>query len=345
MMGFLKAIPLVMSIWIVGTAYAQNGPAKFTLKEAQDYAVNNNATSKNARLDLVSAKKKIWETTAIGLPQITSTVNYQNIIKVPTVTFPGSNGGEDQILKLGVKETTSLDITLSQLIFSGSYLIGLQASKTYYELSTRSLQKSEVDLKESVANAYYLVLVLDENIKIVQSNLENLNKTLSEMQEMNKQGFTEDSDIDQLKLSVNSLENTVRALQRQKEVSLNLLKFQMGFDLNQPIELKETLNDYITQASAATPDSESNIKANINYQLMDTQEKLSILNYKRQKSEYLPTLSGFYRHLEKKKSAFDFTTPNVFGFTMSIPVFSSGQKQSLVRQRKNDIEKIQNSKQ
>lgn len=319
---------------------------KLSLKEAQEFALKNNTTILNSKIDNEIARKKIWETTAIGLPQVEGSVGYQNIVKVPTASFPMGENGENVEIPLGVKENTTYTLSVSQLIFNGNYIVGLQASKVYYQMSDQTYLKSAIETRESVANTYYLILSLVENKKILSSNLQNLKQTFYEMQQMLAEGFVEATDVDQFQITVSSLENSVNTLDRQAEVAKRLLKFQMGMDLEQQIELTDQLESTLQQVNLASLTEQNfSVEKNIDYQIMLTQEKLGKLNYRKDLSDYLPSIAGFYQHQElAKKSDFNFTPPDVFGFTVSIPIFSSGERWAKAKQSSLALDKIVNAK-
>ncbi|MCB9016113.1 MAG: TolC family protein [Lentimicrobiaceae bacterium] len=342
-----------------------------SLKQAQEYAVLNNANAKNASIDLELAKKKIWETTAIGLPQVNAQVNYQHLFKVPELSLGGTTFLTTNLpdgtpitatdilnenvylgfspsapIQLGVKDNTTLDITLTQLVFSGEYLVGLQASKVFYLMSDQSQQKTIIDLKESVSNTYSLVLVLEQSQNTLAQSLENLNKTLGEMREMYKQGFIENTDVDQIELTTLNITNSLNSIKRQADASRDLLKFQLGLPFDNQITLTDNLESIAGEVTLETAlSSKFILNQNINYQILETQEKLGVLSLKREKSGYLPSLAAVYRHSEKvNQPAFDFTPKDVIQLSLSIPVFSSGQRLVKVQQRKLELQKVVNTK-
>lgn len=349
-----------------------SAPVSLSLKQAQEYALENNTNAKNALIDLELAKKKIWETLSIGLPQLNATANYQHLFTVPEISFGGSSylttdlppgtaitasdilneniymafrPGEP--VKLGVKDNVTLDITLSQLIFSGEYLVGVQASKVYYLLSDQAKIKTDLDIRESVANTYSLALVLEQSRNTLSQSLENVNTTLSEMRVMFEQGFIENTDVDQMELNSLNLTNSLNSMQRQVDVTRDLLKFQMGMPFENMIVLTDSLESITGEVTMETLVANSfNLSQNISYQMMETQEKLTEYNLKREKTTYLPSLAAVYQHSEKmNKPEFDFAPRDLIALSMSIPLFSSGQRNSKVQQRKLELEKIVNSKQ
>jgi len=365
---------LLLLLFIQVTLYAQENKTQtgsLSLKQAQEYAVQNSIGAKNSAIDLELAKKKIWETTAIGLPQLSAQANYQHLFKVPELSLGGSTFLTTDLpagtpitagdildknvylgfnpsapIPLGVKDNTTLDFTLTQLVFSGEYLVGLQASRVYYQMSDQSQQKTVNDLKESVANTYSLVLMLEQTHQKLAKSLGNLNITLDEMREMLKQGMIENTDVDQLEMSSLNLTNTVNAVNRQIGTAKNLLKFQIGMPFETEIDLTDDLEALATGFNLESVSvSNFDLGRNIDFQILTTQEKLGSLNLKREKSTFLPNLAAVYRHTEKvNKPAFDFTPADVFQLSLNIPIFSSGQRIVKVQQRKLELQKITNAK-
>ena len=190
----------------------KEGKVSFSLEEAKEYALKNSYILKNSNADVLAAKKKVWETTAQGLPQVDASGSYTYMLKIPSALEQfanlGSLIGNDEegegsengstINTDDIRYTATMDIKVTQLIFSGPYLVGLQASKTYRNISELMKTKNTHDVLESVTNSYVLVLVAEENKKILQTTLKNLKLTLQEVKAMYKEGFVEDTEVDQL---------------------------------------------------------------------------------------------------------------------------------------------------
>jgi len=355
------------------SALAQDNKAatnSFSLKQAQEYAIKNNANSRNSAIDMEIAKKKIWETTAIGLPQINAQANYQHLFKVPEMSLGGITTLKSDLpagspvmsedigknvylsfeamppIQLGVKNNTTLDITVSQLIFSGEYIVGLQATKVFYEMTDQSRQKTEIDLKESIANSYAMALVFEQTRNILDKSLENTRKTLSDMQQMYQQGLIENTDVDQIELVTLNLTNAISSMNRQLDATYDLLKFQLGMPFADKIILTDKLEDIANTDNLETIISKQfNINNNLDYQILTTSELIGNLNLKREKSTYLPNLAAVYRHQEQMNAPeFNFNPKDVFQISMNIPIFSSGSRNVKVQQRQLELQKTINIK-
>jgi len=348
------------------TSQSNTSAVSITLMDAQNYAVQHSYNIKMAKDDITTAKKKIWETTAIGLPQVSGKVSYQNIFSVPSLNLgqalyvakdqnnvPITKGSDlnqffhdTPSLPLGVQQNTTFDLTVSQLIFSGEYLVGLQASKAYLDFSTRSETKTEIDAVDNVTKAYYLCLVVEENKNILDSSYQLINKTASEIRATYQQGLVEETDADQFDLNAATVKNALQVMTRQLETAKRLLKFQMGMDLDQDVVLTEKLGAIINKVNfEAIAPQPLDVKKNIDYKVMETNEELNRLSFRREQSKFLPTIAAFYRYERlANEPEFNFNPPNVIGLSVDIPIFSSGMRISRVQQAKLALVKSQTQK-
>jgi outer membrane protein len=215
---------------------------RLSISDAQTYAIQNNRAVRTAKIDMDIAAKQVKETIGIGLPQLNMAGNYQHQFVVPELSFgpyldvnslPDGYITKAELqdaykesppVPLGVKNNTTLDFTVSQLIFSGEYLVGLQAVKVIKQVSEKALAKTEVQTKELVANTYYSILVLEESVKVLGESMGAIERTYNDLLKMNQQGFNEDTDVDQIKISLSNLKRLITSIESQKEISIKLLK-------------------------------------------------------------------------------------------------------------------------
>ncbi len=373
-------VPLFISAGLQGSQAQEKADSilKFSIKEAQDYALQNNPIVKNANLDLESAKKKIWETTAIGLPQINSKLVYSYMLTIPDKikefsgltmlggwmygvdqylggssggtwipTIPAPDSNTKPITEDDMKWGLTYDITLTEIIFNGAYIVGLQTSRIYRQLSELAITKSQNDITESVSNSYYLVLIAQENKLLMDTIYANTEKMLNNVKAMYEQGLVEETDVEQLQLTLSNLKNTDEMLVRQIEVVKNLLKFQMGITLEQNIVLTDRLDVLINSVDLNSYAlKEFKVENYSEFRLVETQEKLAGMNLKLQKTSFLPDIAAYYNHQENfNENSFSFTPPNIIGLSVNIPIFGSGMKLARIQQAKIGLEKASNTKQ
>lgn len=329
----------------------------FSLSEAIEYALIHNTSVLNSKIDLEIAEKQIWEVTATGLPQVSASASYMNNLKLRTTLIPaeffGGEPGTFQAVKFGTQHNADAGITANQLLFNGPYIVGLQASRTFRKLAEQNATKSEMDVRQGITEAYFLVLLADSSLITLKGNLENMKKINDETQSLQKAGFLDETDADQMNLNVLNLENAIRSMERQAEIARKLLKFQMGLPFDSPLFLTQGLDEIFLQMDLTEILlKEFKLQDHIDYRLMNTAEQIAFLDMKRIKYEYFPTLSMFYSFTESAQRSefnlFDFDQKwyesSMLGFSLNIPIFSSGARMARVSQKKLAFEKARNNK-
>ncbi len=332
---------------------------KLSVSEAQEFAVQNNRSIQSAKIDVKSADKKIWENLATGLPQVSVAANYLHQFVVPQISlgpYLDVNSLPDGLISkndiknaylnsppfpLGVRNNTTIDFTLSQLIFNGQYLVGLQATKVVGQLTQKSLQKTEDQTKEAVAGTYYLVLVLGENVRLLNESLKTVDQTYNDLFKMNQQGLNEETDVDQIKINRSNIQTLIASMESQREISLKLLKFQLGIGFDRNIELTDSLPGIIRQGNIQyLAPQKYDVNNSVDYQMVAAQEQISNLLLKSSKTQYLPTISAFYRHEEQtNQPSFNFAVKDVVGATLNFPIVTSGVRSARVAQARFDLQK------
>lgn len=334
----------VLAVFMLNSysAYSQD-TISISLDSAVNYALLNNKTLLNAGYAAQKAHAKIWETAAAGLPQMSASVNYNNYLGAEAELHL-AEGAPPAILKFN--PTSNFTFTANQLVFSGSYFMGLQLANLANKASEISYQKSELDVKEQVTRAYFLVLVAERTVKIMEANKMNTRLVYEKTNNLAKVGMIEKTDADKLSVMVTTIENAQKAAQRQLEMAYNMLRLQLGLDATAKMKLITSLDDVSQQNKfESTLTSNFNINNNYDFKLVSMQELVSKKQISLERSSYLPTLVGFYSYTEKVlKPKFDMTPKNVVGLNLSIPVFSSGQRKSRVTQSKINLLMAENTK-
>ncbi|MDX2414298.1 MAG: TolC family protein, partial [Bacteroidales bacterium] len=322
-----------------------------SLEEAQEYALKNNKMIKASRLDIESARLSTWDAKSGGMPQVNATASLMDNLKLATMLIPDFTGmSDDKIaVQFGSQFNTSYGFQVTQLLFSGSYFVGVQTAKLAESLSVQGLEKSELAIKESVISTYYLILITEESIEVLDDNINNLKEILASTKAMYEVGMAEATDVDQMQSSLTMLTNSMKSLERNLEVSYNLMRFQLGLDTDAGIELTQTLDDFIEEINVtALSLQDFNIQSNIDYRLLSSQEKLGELTVKMQKSTVLPTLSGFYQYNQSgqadKLNRLDWYGSQVLGLQLNVPIFASGQRYSKIRKAQIDLESLRTNK-
>lgn len=295
----MKSIKLIIAFLLSSFLYAQENQDNyaFTLEEAISHALQNNYQAINASRDVDAAKKKKWETTTIGLPQLDANVNYQNNFvlqkSVVPAEFFGGNPGEFQEIEFGTKHNMTANATLSQLIFDGSYLVGLQSAKVYLQISENAKEKTDLEIREIVTNAYGNVLLANESVKVLEENKKSLDQTLFETEETYKNGLIEEENVEQLQITLSQINSSLSNAKRRSEIALNMLKLVLGIDIEKNLTLKDNLDNLAKQnIDLNAMSSEFNVQENIDYKIGQNTLESNRLLVKLEKSKALPSLAA-----------------------------------------------------
>ena len=325
----------------------------FSLKEAQAYALEYSYDVINAKTDIEIAHKKVKETTAIGLPQVSGSIGYQNNIEIPTQIMYGPGfgipAGEFQEFQFGTQHNANYGAKVNQILFNGQYIVGLMASKAFLSLSETGLLKTEIEVNNAIAKAYFPIIILQENKIVFDSTLASMRRMLYETNEYYKSGFLEDLDVDQLELLVFDLETTITNINSQLELGFAVLKFSMGIKANEQIEVTDNIDGLMAEIDKEyLLNSPFDFNQNIDYLMLKNEERIAHLDLKLKKSEYLPNLNAFYNYQgNAMRNQFDFFdgsqkwySSQMLGVQLDIPIFSSGLRKNKVQQSELELEKI-----
>ncbi|MDC3246187.1 TolC family protein [Flavobacteriaceae bacterium] len=340
---------LIIIILLSNNLFGQNA---FTLENAIDYALENNRLSKNATSDLEIANAKKWETIATGLPQINAFIDYNNNLKQPVSLVPaeffGGNPGEFAELSFGTKQTIDGSVMLTQLLFDGSYMIGLASIKLYMDIAEKAKIKTDQEVKKATISAYGNALISQERVKILNKNLKNVKSNLDEIKKIYQNGFTELENVEQLTISYKSLKNSLDYATKIEKTTLNLFKLIIGYDIEKEITLLDNLSGLTLKSFDLNESSENfEIEKNIDYQLSLNNKKSQQTLFRLEQAKALPTLRAFLKGgYDGNNESFRFFKPNqkwygysFVGVTMSVPIFSSLRKSAKTQQAKIEFEK------
>jgi outer membrane protein TolC len=330
--------------------FAQTLPEAVSLEEALIYGEQNNRNVQKASMEIKKAYKDQWSTIAIGLPQISANANYQNFIELPTSLIPaqffGGNEGDFAEVQFGTPQTMTGGVTIQQLIFDGSYIVGLEASKIFLMISENVFEKTLIEVRKNIVNTYSSVLLARENIRFLEKNKENLNDNLKELDQLFKNGFEEEESVEQLRLTLSGVETQLRYVKNLERITLNMLKLLMGFPTDSPLFLSDTL-EKLTNESLFKMEIPKNLTLNNNIDVKIAENNLlsETLLYKYERSKGLPRLSAFLNgNYTGNSETFSFTESGqkwfgaaLFGINLQIPIFSSLRRSALTQKAKISV--------
>ena len=334
--------------------------SSFTLPEAIDYAVKNSPNHLNTELDQKNAIYKKNEITGIGLPQINGSIDVKDYIEIPTSLLPGQFFGAPPgtfiPVKFGTKYNSTAGINASQLIFSSDYIFGLSAAKEFVSLSRINVNRSKAELASQVSKAYYNVVINKERVKLLDINIIRLKKIFDDTKALNVQGFVEKIDVERLEVQYNNLITEREKIGRLIGMSENMLKFQMGYAINENLILSDSLLNIDEKDESILSKNKIDFSKRPDYQLMQAQQKLLDIDVKRLKWGYLPTLAayGAYQFNAQRQEFnfldFDDADPSkkwfkiaLVGATLNLNIFDGLQRHYKIQQAKIASQKNKNT--
>jgi outer membrane protein TolC len=326
----------------------------FNLEEAITFAIDSNYTAINARRDIAIAIKQKWEATAAGLPQIDGNIAYNNNLKLPVTLLPaeitGGPAGTFIPVTFGTKQNASAVATLDQLIFDGSYLVGLKAAKTFLRYSENYSEKTNLEIRKGVINAYGAVILSEELVLIFEKNKANLEINLSETQKIYENGLAEQESVEQLEITLLQIETQLSNIRRTLTIARQMFNVALGIDVEQDVIFEDSFEELTVQnISLDLLDKSLNIEENVDYKIALNFTEQRDLEMQLEKSKFLPSLNAFANYGTSAFSdTFSFVDAeqvwfqsSVIGLSLKVPVFSSGMRQARTQKAKIALDKAE----
>jgi outer membrane protein len=326
----------------------------YSLQQCVDFALQHNTSMQNVLLDQVTASNKVKEVVGIGLPQINASGQVQDYLEIPTSLIPGEFfGGPPGTyipVQFGTKYNASVSFSATQLLFNGSYFVGVKAAKLYQDLAQKNVDRTKIETSADVTKAYYTALVNNEKKKLLDANLERIKKLVDDTKVLYKNGFVEKLDVDRITVTYNNLTTEVANINRLLDLSLVLLKYQMGMDQSATLVLTDKIEN-ITFTPEIPADGKFDYTKRVEFQLYDMQLRGQNLLLRSERLGYLPTLALFgTATAQAQRTKFDFFDTRkpwypivVVGLQVSMPIFDGLQRHYRVEQIKVGVLQAENN--
>ena len=323
-----------------------------SLDHALTLAKQKNTQLLNASLDVKHAKTQVSEVLSKGLPQINGNADFNHTFEVPTQIIPGDfvgQPGTNIAVQFGVPFNANASIGVSQLLFDGTFFLGVKASSEFVKISELSKSATEIEVKEAVYKAYFMALIANQNLEQLKTSYKNMVQLQSETEAMYKAGFAEKLDVDRIILAVSNIDVTLTRLSNQTTLTQQLLLNSIGIDINQKIELTTplplTIDDNLS-SSNFDPNNRVEIK------MLDQQQLLNELDLKRYKVGYMPSLYGNFSYGSSTFAVEDQLSDignewygnGRYGIGLQLPLFDGFYKKSKIDQVRIKIKQNENNK-
>ena len=362
---------IVIFLSLSTLSIAQTDTVTFNLSKAQEYALEHNKELLNAREDIAISEAEYKETRSQGLPQVSGSMDYTTNfnyefelggrgggVSMPDINFGLLDQGDQEVLSaiqqmmepsgpstIVMEDQMNAQVRVSQLIFSGQYWIGLETARIAEELARKQVKKTKLDVKQQVTNTYYLILISERSLDILQKNLSNLKEVLEHTRNMYQMGMVEQTDVDQIRMDVSKLKNSLESTRRNIRMNYKMLKIQLGLDQTQAIALQDSLSSVLSKAEGDLLGEELQLDNNPSFQMVRSREHLQKKQVDLQKWAYAPTISGYYSYTEKiMTTAFDLSPKHAAGITLSLPIYTGGSRQAKISKAQIELDKTQRQK-
>ena len=346
----------ILLILLILTSFSLKSQSqKLSLSECIDLAIENNENLKNSILEEKISKALSNEYLSIGFPQINFDGGIKYNHEVPKSLLdisrfmPGVPEGTEQEVQFGQAYDGRVDLFVNQMIFNGSYFVGLSAAKELVKLSEKMTERNVIDIHESVSKAYYTTLNTKSRVDLVNSNIDRLDALLKQTKSLYENGFVEKLDLDRIQVSFNNLKSEKIKADRLYDLSLAVLKFQIGISVDKKIELIEEFNEELVTAFTFDLD-EFDYSKRIEYSILQTDKNLKFYELKNNRSQYLPQVYANYNYgynTSASQSNIFFESDRwkkfgTFGLQVIVPIFDGFLKRSRINQSKFKIEQVEN---
>jgi outer membrane protein TolC len=312
-----------------------------SLSEAQEYAVKQNRTLKNASLAVQEAYAQRWQTIAALLPSVDGNYTYSNYCGYSATL---SMGGMS--VPISMPNVGALGVTAA-IGLNGQGVVGILLNNIAIQMKKLAAEQSENQLRGSVRTSYVSVLALQSIAGLLDSSLVNIQELERMTQHAVDAGAAEQTAADQIRVRVNTLKNSINAQRRNIELATNSLKVL----LDVPVETELVLTDHID--AALSPESVLELlganfamENNLNYQMLQKQVELAKKNVHMAGWAYGPTVSLAYNYTNQQyygEGGMRMTPPNVVQVTVRMPLWSSGKRAAGVVEKKIALEEAKNT--
>lgn len=350
-----KVSIFLISLFFFQSSFAQEVDTletySLSLEQAVALGLKNNYQSQISEMEIEKALKQKWEIIAQGLPQISGNIDYQNLLKQPVTLLPaelaGGEPGTFVPVKFGTQQNLGGTATWNQLIFDGSYFVGIQSVKTLLQISRNAKTKTDQEVKLAIINAYGNVLLAEESVGIFKNNISILEKTFQDTKKIFENGLAEEEDVEQLEITLIGLKNNLNRSEGMRDIAYEMLNFTLGLPVETPVTLTENLEELaMTFFDLKLLEKEIPVEENIDYRIAENRAESARVFVRLEKAKALPTLTGFVNYgFQGFSNSFTFLNEDqeyfgqsILGLSLNIPILSSGLRASRTSQKKIEYE-------
>lgn len=324
-----------------------------TVEEVVDYALANSFELRQSQLDIADAEARISEIISTGLPKLDGTVRYSYFPDVPNFLIPAQFAdpeappGSFIALPAGTRQSLNASLDMSALLFDGSFFVGLRAARVFRDLTEKEMEEVRHEVKWNVKRAFYSALLVKEQIEQLDVNIEAVGRLLDETRVLYKEGFAELLDVRRLELNYNTLTNQRNRTMAVDTITINLLKFQMGWPVDEPLEITGDMESMAASMQVQLPDMDFNYSDRPDYNVLEVTKELNEMNIRQIRMGYVPNLYAFANHTQNLQRDNLFSSDEIgwlrttsIGATLTVPIFDGLDKRARIQRAQISKEKV-----
>jgi outer membrane protein TolC len=263
----------------------------YSLQQLLQISDTANPSVRNAKLDIEINGKQKNAYLAARFPKVTATGDYRYNALIPGQVVPaaffGGQPGTYSTVKFGVPYNLGNTIQLTQIIYNSQLDYGLAVLDINKKIVDLQLKLTQDEIKYQIASAYFNLQALNKQKAFIDSNIQNLDKLILNMNAMVKQGLLTPLEIDKLTLNKLSLENAKQNIESTKLQVEDALCILTGIPVQNRISI---LSDELIEKTILV-DTTTIYRPQLD--LLDAQKQMNLEENKGNKMAYLPNLS-FY---------------------------------------------------
>jgi len=309
-----------------------------SLIEARRYAIEHNRSIQNASLAIKQQEAARWQTIASMLPQVNAELDYVDMCGYQ-MPIMGREIPMNAYGTAGIK---------ASIAFTGNQVVATLINNIAIQMADVSQKKTEQVVNNNVVTTYVTILTLQRTIELYEKNLLNMQDLYRRAQKAVDVGAAEQISADQIEVQVNTYKSAITTYKQNKEIMISMLRLYMGLGMETDLKLTEKLEDLMSPEQCLNIlNIDFKIEDNYDYQLATKQTELANKQITLAAMNYVPTVAAFYQYTAKtyfgQDSGMDTTAPNMIGVSMSIPIWSSGQRASAITEKKLAYQSAQNT--
>ncbi|WP_153795878.1 TolC family protein [Foetidibacter luteolus] len=310
-----------------------------TLENVVQYALTHQPTVQQSLIDEQITERQIKGKLADWFPQLNLNYTVQHNFQIPQSVIGG------QVIRLGVENTSTAALGLTQTIFNRDVLLASRSAKDVRAQARQNTSSNKINITVDVSKAFYDVLLTQEQTRVLEGDIVRLERSLKDATNQYKAGITDKTDYKRATIALNNSKAQKKQSEELYKARLVYLKGLMNYPETGQLTLAYDSARMEQEAFIDTVQN-TNLQNRIEYQMLQTQKRLQEANLKYAKWSFLPNLSLFgnynFSYLNNQFSKlYSNNLPNSnAGLTLAFPIFQGTKRVQEIRQAELELKRV-----